>query len=87
MFYKKGVIRNFTTNSQENTCATVFFKQSCKLRPDTLLKKRLRHSYFPVNLAKFLRSPFLENTSGGSFGFKKLHAFLHSESNSKKTNN
>ena len=33
-------------------------------RPATLLKKRLWHSCFPVNFAKFLRTPFLQNTSG-----------------------
>ena len=26
------------------------------------VKKRLWHKYFPVNLAKFLRTPFLQNT-------------------------
>ena len=26
--------------------------------------KRLWHRYFPVNYAKFLRTPFLQNTSG-----------------------
>ena len=34
------------------------------LRPATLLKKRLWHRCFPVNFAKFLRTPFLNNTSG-----------------------
>ena len=29
-----------------------------------LLKKRLRHKYFPVNFVKFLRTCFLQNTSG-----------------------
>ena len=33
-------------------------------RPGTLLKKRLWHRCFPVNFAKFLRLPFLQNTSG-----------------------
>ena len=33
-------------------------------RPATLLKKRLWHRCFSVNFAKFLRTPFLENTSG-----------------------
>ena len=31
-------------------------------RPPTLLKKRLWHSFFPVKFAKFLRTPFLQNT-------------------------
>ena len=34
------------------------------LRPATLLKKGLWHSCFPINVAKFLRTPFLQNTSG-----------------------
>ena len=36
-------------------------------RPATLLKKRLWHSCFPVNFTKFLRTPFLQNTSDGCF--------------------
>ena len=40
-------------NSQENACARV-----------SLLKKRLWRRCFPVNFAKFLRAPFLQNTSG-----------------------
>ena len=34
------------------------------LRPATLLKNRLWHRCFPVNFKKFLRTPFLQNTSG-----------------------
>ena len=34
------------------------------LRPATLLKKRLWYRCFPVNFAKFLGTPFLQNTSG-----------------------
>ena len=30
----------------------------------TLLKKRFWHGCFPVNFKKFLRAPFLQNTSG-----------------------
>ena len=33
-------------------------------RPATFLKRRLMHRCFPVNFAKFLRTPFLQNTSG-----------------------
>ena len=33
-------------------------------RPATLLKKRLWHRYSPMNFAKFLRTPFSQNTSG-----------------------
>ena len=36
-------------------------------RPAFLLKKRLWHSCFSLNLAKFLRTPVLQNISGGCF--------------------
>ena len=45
----------------------LFFTKVASLRPATLLKKRLFHRCFPVNFAKFLRTPFLQNTSSGCF--------------------
>ena len=36
----------------------------CSASPATLLKKRLWHRCFPLNFAKFLRTPFLQDTSG-----------------------
>ena len=50
----KGVLTNSTNFAGKQLC----------LRPVTLLKKRLWDSCFPVNFAKFLRTPFLQNTSG-----------------------
>ena len=50
-FSVKQVFLKISKNSQKNTCAS--------LRPATLLKKRLWHWCFPVNFAKFLRTPFL----------------------------
>ena len=44
-------------NSQENTIPR-------QAPPATLLKKRLLHRCFPVNFANFLRTRFLQNTSG-----------------------
>ena len=40
------------------------FHKVAGLSPATLLKKSLLHRCFPVNFAKFLRTPFLQNTSG-----------------------
>ena len=40
------------------------FNKVAGLRPATLLKKRLWHKCVPVNFAKFLRTPLLQNTSG-----------------------
>ena len=51
-------------NSQENTCARVSFLIKLQAVPATLLKKRFWHGCFPVNFAKFLRTHFLQNTSG-----------------------
>ena len=53
----KKVFLDISQNSQENTCARVSFLM--KLRPATLLKKRLWHRCFPVNFDEFLKTPFL----------------------------
>ena len=45
-------------NSQETTCARVFFNKVADLRSATLLKKRLWHRCFPVSFEKFLRTSF-----------------------------
>ena len=36
----------------------------CSLMPATLFKKRLWHRCLPINFEKFLRTSFLQNTSG-----------------------
>ena len=56
-FLWKKMFLEISQNSQENSCARVYF----------LLKMRLWHRCFPVNFAKFLRTFFLQNTSGGCF--------------------
>ena len=48
------------------------FNKVAGLRPATLLKKRLWHKCVPVNFAKFLRTPLLQNTSGWLL-LTKLH--------------
>ena len=60
---KKGVLRNFTKFTGKHLCQSLFFNKFAGLRPATLLKKRLWHRCFPVNFVKFLRTPFLQNTS------------------------
>ena len=60
----KMVFLEISQNLQENTCARVsFFNKVAGFRPATLLKKRPWHKCFPVNVAKFLRAAFLQNTS------------------------
>ena len=66
----KNVFFEISQNLQENTGAfhsghvrVSFF---IKLLPQAcnFIKKRLWHRCFPVNFAKFLGTPFLQNTSG-----------------------
>ena len=61
---KKGVFLEISQNSQENTYARDSFLIELQARPATLLRKSLWYRCFPVNFAKFLRTPFLQNTSG-----------------------
>ena len=53
VFCKKKVFLELSQNSQESTCASVSFL----IILQALLKKRLWHRCFPVNFAKFLRTP------------------------------
>ena len=59
MFCKKDVRRNFTKFTGKHLCQSFSFNKVTGVRPATLLKKRLCHRCFPVNFAKFLRTPFL----------------------------
>ena len=58
------VFCEISQNSEENTCASLFFNKVAGLRPETFLKKRLCTGVQPVSFVKFLRTPFLQNTSG-----------------------
>ena len=64
VFCRKDVLRNFGKFTGKHLCLSLFFNKVVGLRPATLLKKRLWHKCFPVNFVKFLRTPFLQNTSG-----------------------
>ena len=54
MFLNIGVLEIF---------AAFNFIKKIQFYYTNLSKKRLQHRYFPVNIAKFLRTPFLHNTS------------------------
>ena len=51
-------------NSQETPLPEFLFKVGLSPSKKIILKKRPWHRCFPVNFAKFLRTPFLQNTSG-----------------------
>ena len=60
----KKVFLEIPQNSQEkHLCQSLFFNKVAGLRRATLLKERLWRRCFPENFAKFLRTPFLQNTS------------------------
>ena len=63
VFYKKDVLRNFAKFAGKHQCQTLIFNKVAGLRTATLLKKTLWHRCFLVNFSKFLRTPFLQNTS------------------------
>ena len=53
---RQSVFLEILQSLQENTCARASFL--------TKLQKRVWHRYFLVDFVKFLRTPFLQNTSG-----------------------
>ena len=61
---RKGVLRNFAKLRGKHLCQVLFFNKVAGPEPATLLKKRLWRRCFPVNFAKFLGTPFSQNTSG-----------------------
>ena len=60
---RKGVLRNFIKLIGKHLCQSLFFNNVAGLSHATLLKKRLRQRSFSVHFAKFLRTPFVQNTS------------------------
>ena len=67
VFYKKHVFLQISQNSLENVCARE-------------LTKRLWQSCFPVNFAKFLRTPFLQNNSKQLLWSKSFFVILYQDS-------
>ena len=72
MLFKEGVPKKFAKFTRNHLCQSLFFNKVAGLRSVTLFKKRLWQRRFPVNFAKFLRTPFTLNTSGGFFCMKKV---------------
>ena len=59
MCCKKGVLRNFANFTRKHLSQSLFLNKVAGLSPAILSKKRLWRRCFPVNFAKFLRTPFL----------------------------
>ena len=58
---RKGVLRNFANLTRKHLCQSLFFD---KVAGFSLWKERLWHRCFHVNFVKFLRTLYLQNTSG-----------------------
>ena len=56
----KGVLINFAKFTGKHLCQSLFLNKVAGLR-------HRWHQCFLVNFAKFIRTPFLQNTSGGCF--------------------
>ena len=67
VFCKKDALRNFAKFSGKHLCQSLFFNKVADLRPETLSKKSIWYSCFPVSFVEFVRTPFLQSTSNGCF--------------------
>ena len=58
---KKTVLKNFSIFTEKNLCCSPFLNRAAGPQTCNFIKNRLQHRYFPVNIAKFLRTSILEN--------------------------
>ena len=60
VFCKKGVLVNFTKFTGKHLCWSLIFNKVAGLRPESLLKNRLQHRCFPLNLINLFKNRFLK---------------------------
>ena len=63
VFYEKLYLKTFVLES--------LFNKVAGLKAYNLIKKRLQHSCFPVNIAKFVRTPILKFTNVYFYNYRK----------------
>ena len=61
--FTRGVLRNFEKLTGKHQYQSLFFNKVADSGLQLYFKKRLWHRCFPVKFSKFLRTPFLQNTS------------------------
>ena len=61
VFNKTAVLKNFAIFTEKQLCWNLFLNKNAGLQSWNFIKRRLQHRFFPVNIAKFLRTPVLEN--------------------------
>ena len=63
VFNKTAVLKNFAIFTEKHLRWSLFLNKNAGLQSWNFIKKMLQHNrFFPVNIAKFLRAPVLENT-------------------------
>ena len=63
MFFKIGALKNFVIFTGKKSVLESFFNRVAGFRSATLLKRRLLHKCFPVNIVKFLKNSFFVDLS------------------------
>ena len=56
--FSKYVFKNFAILTVKHPCWSLFLNKVTGLEAYIIIKKRLQHTCFPVNTAKFLRATF-----------------------------
>ena len=74
---KKGILKNFTKFTGKHQRQSLFSNSVGGLRLATLLKKRVWHSCFPMNLANFQEHRFYRKPLGDYFWLHFLFFYLH----------
>ena len=67
MFFKIGVLKHFSNFTEKQLCWSLFLIKLHARGSANLLKRESNTTVFPVKFTKFLRAPFLQNTSAGCF--------------------
>ena len=60
---KKTALKNFVKFTGKHLCWIFFYKKVATHRSSNFIKKRFEYRCFPVNTAKFFRTPILKNFS------------------------
>ena len=65
----EGILRNFTKFTGKHLCQSLFFNKVAGLSPQAckFIKKEALAQVFSCDFAKYLKTLFLQNTSGGCF--------------------
>ena len=64
--FSEAVVQKF---HRETPVFESLINKVARLKPCKFIKKRLQHMCFPVKNTNFLKTPFLQNTSGSCFYF------------------